>query len=320
MAGDVNPLKEKPGARHVPTGIVVAPGGLISLRPDETLHWEIDPDRVRWKKPTDNLLKDFISLWQKRPQDIVRFAEKWGALRIDQGGNMLPPAGEGTEPLSMWIFFSRRAYSVLRISKALRAGEVGDLEDWKYLSTDAGGNKDQFFGMPSWSMRGMKEFGGKQIPVPFDNDVPFPVDRLCDQIAGELSEWLRRFTVHLAVDWGEAHDWRLQTRYSNGLLLSAIGLQLTLAVADADSLFICSACKKLYIRPRSKRKPNAGQANFCDDCGDNRRPEREAEKRYRENRREARRLATGGVSVTDIANKLGKTTTVIRGWLKKGKR
>jgi len=133
-------------------------------------------------------------------------------------------------------------------------------------------------------------------------------------VAGEVSAWLEKFAVYLRMTWEPR--WQLEMYYQ-GQVLAAIALQLALAVADAESLFTCNGCGRPYIRSK-QRKPNAGQANFCSECAGGRKPQREAEKRSRENRREARKLAAEGIPVTEIARRIEKTASVVRGWLKRG--
>lgn len=106
-------------------------------------------------------------------------------------------------------------------------------------------------------------------------------------VAAQVSAWLEKFTVYLRMTWEPR--WQLEMYYK-GQVLAAIALQLALAVADAESLFTCNGCGRPYIRSK-QRKPNAGQANFCSEFARGRKPQREAEMRYRENRREARKLS-----------------------------
>jgi hypothetical protein len=102
--------------------------------------------------------------------------------------------------------------------------------------------------------------------------------------------------------------------YYGGRMLSAVAFQLALAIIHGDRLFTCSACGKIYRR--HERKPNAGHANFCAECGTTRKPQAKAERIYREKRREARRLAKEGMPAVAIADKLDRTADVVRGWLK----
>ena len=295
----------------------MSPGGLISLGPDNTLRWEYR--RAECKRPPDDLLYRFIVLWQKRPRDIISFAEKWGPLRIDSCGN---PATTftGSEPIATWQFLSRRAYSVLRIAKALEDGQPGDEEDWGLLSTNWAQAEDwshspavielpnELFGVLGNHLRW--EFDGRQRKGGFRNAIDYGKST----IASEVSTWLQKFTVFLKLE--SMPRWQLEMDFQ-GRFLPAIALQLALAVANAESLFTCNGCGKPYIRSK-QRKPNAGQANFCPGCNGGRKPQREAEKRYRENQREARKLAAQGVPIPEIANKLNRAVPVVRGWLKKG--
>jgi len=298
--------------RRISSGIVVSPGGLISLGPDDTLLWEYD--KMPWKRPPDDLLDRFIVLWQKRPREIISYAEKWGTLRIDSKGNPID-ALSGSEPLGDWRFLSRRAYAVLRIAKDLEKGRSGDEEDWQMLSTNWTRSTASWVDPPNELFRALGnhlrwEFDDRPGKGWFNNQIEYGKAT----IAGEVSNWLKTFTVYMRMEWNPR--WQLEMYY-RGRMLGAVALQLALAVADAESLFTCNGCGRPYIRSK-QRKPNAGQANFCSECAGRRKPQREAEKRYRENRREARELATQGVPVMEIARRLDRTAAVVRGWLKKG--
>lgn len=299
-----------PKDRRIPTGIVVALGGLVSLGPNDTLKWEFNPDRAEWKTPPGNLLNSFVTLWQKKPKAIIAFAEKWGPLRVDDRGEPIQGIqNSGSEPLVVWRFLSRRAYAIWRIATALNQGQPGDEEDWKLLSAyDEDAKETRFYGLPNHSRwdraEHVRRFSGFKNAMDYSRAT----------IAGELTAWLERFRVGLILAWDRKLSWHLEVRYG-GHVLAAIALQLALAVADAERLFTCDGCGMPYIRLK-KRKPNAGQANYCTECSSNRKPERKAEKRYRENRREARALAAKGTSILEIANKLDRMPSVVRGWLK----
>ena len=281
------------------------------------MRWEYD--QAEWNRPPDDLLDRFIVLWQKRPKDIIAFAEKWGPLRIDSCGNAVS-AVSGSEPIATWQFLSRRAYAVLRIAKALEKGQCGDEEDWAMLSTN-------FTHFSDWSTSPAviklpsELFGALGNHLRWESDnrpgkggFRNAIDYGKSTIAGEVSSWLEKFTVYLMLE--SKPRWQLEMHFQ-GRFLPAIALQLALAVANAESLFTCNGCGRPYIRSK-QRKPNAGHANFCSECAGCRKPQREAEKRYRENRREARKLAAVGISVAEIARRIDRTAAVVRGWLKRG--
>jgi hypothetical protein len=144
------------------SGIVVALGGLVSIGPDETLRWEFRAERVEWKNPSEDLLDQFSSLWQKPNRSIVAFASKWGPLRIDeQGQRTVSHQDAGSEPLEWWRYLSRRAYSVQRIADALDHGRIGDDEDWDFLSSAHRGSKvltQERFGLSDHARLGFGEY------------------------------------------------------------------------------------------------------------------------------------------------------------------
>lgn len=308
----------------VPTGTIVIPGGPIELERDR-LKWSIEVDKVEWVTPPDSLLTDFIELWNGDDRGILRFAKRWGPLRIDRHGNRLwsslyVPTGSsrtkisssGSDSLQAWRFFSRRAYAVIGIASALYQGSQGDPEDWKLLSSDAGGVRADFFGMPDWAMKGMLPGG---IPLPGVNDVPLPIDRLRDQISGELGVWLSRYEVALKVVWKETPQ--IELSYG-GHLLSAVALQLTLSILRERSLYTCSGCGVPYSRGARKR-PKTGDANFCEKCG---RTEalRQGQERRRRKIEKAREMYAAGQSVAVISVELKSDAKTVRNWLEQGAR
>ena len=312
--GDPQPPRERLG-RRVSTGVVGSPGGLTSLGPDGTLHWQYN-EQVKWKRPPDDLLDRFIVLWQKRPRDVISFAEKWGPLRIDENGNPID-ALSGSEPLAAWQFLSRRAYAVLRIAKALERGDTGDDEDWAQLSTNWRYSTTTWVDPPNELFRALGnhlrwEFDDRPQRGGFHNAIEYGKAT----IASEVSRWMELFRVYMRLEWEPR--WQLEMYYQ-GRMLGAVALQLALAIADAESLFTCNGCGRPYIRSK-QRKPNAGQANFCFECAGRRKPEKGAEDRYRENRREAKRLAAKGLPVAEIARRLDRPVERVQGWLEKGHR
>jgi uncharacterized membrane protein len=181
---------------------------------------------------------------------------------------------------------------------------------WSLLSTQYSGQDPK-----QAAFCGLSNYAGwapdSPLHRPFGNALNY--ERV--QIGGELTTWMERFGVALAVRWGkENHSWQLEVSYTRLRFLGAIALQLALSVADAESLFTCNGCGRPYIR--SQRKPNDGQSTYCEACSTTRKPQREAEKRYRQNQREARAMAAKGIAIAEIAKKLDRTPAVVRGWVK----
>lgn len=305
--------QEKRAGEWAASGIVVGLGGLVSIQGDENLHWQMDPERAKWKNPPEDLIEQFTALWQAKTSAIVAFAQKWGPLRIDQDGREPEAIREGSEPLEWWRYLSRRAYAVFRLSVDLESGAPGAAEDWCLISSDGQSNNKSAhrFGLGDhhrWEFsEHIRRFSG----------YPDSASYAKATIAGEVSQWLRQFTVTPSVMWDEHLDWHITMSYG-GRMLAAVAMQLALKVSHGERHFICSGCGRTYKREPGKRRPNAGHANFCSICAppeERGAAQRAAEKRYRENRREAVKLAAAGVSVREIANKLNRTTSVVRGWI-----
>jgi DNA-directed RNA polymerase subunit RPC12/RpoP len=303
----------------IPTGKIVIPGGAMDVKGNRLL-WAFDFDQVKEVSPPDTLLDHFVQLWEGDDAAILRFARKWGPLRIDKRGNLLwsnrnALSGKswdkfpksGSDSLDAWRFFSQRAYSVLRIAAALYRDSRGDIADWKYLSSEAGGRRDEFFGMGDWIIQGMLPNG---IPFPNVNTIPLPVDRLRNQIAGELSNWVSRYEVALRVVWKETPQ--IELSYG-GHLLSAVALQLALSVLREHSVYTCSGCGRPYSRG-SRKRPKTGDANFCEECG---RTEalRQAQERRRKKINNARALHLSGTPTKKIALDLNSSIETVKKWI-----
>jgi hypothetical protein len=100
-------------------------------------------------------------------------------------------------------------------------------------------------------------------------------------------------------------------------LFAAIALQIALVVAEADSLYTCSACGIPYIR--TKKRPKAGWANYCGTCIERGIGGRRAVESYRKRKADAKRLAGEGLTLAEIAAKVNSDPETVKGWLRKKK-
>jgi hypothetical protein len=167
------------------------------------------------------------------------------------------------------------------------------------------------------------QFGMGFGVYPMDESPEQNIEQAREFIAEEIGRWLdcwkKENTIGLsdfALRWNDdQRRWVLEIDY-HGLLFAAIALQLALVVADADSLFTCSGCAVPYIRPRERKRPKSGWANYCDECSTKGVAKRRAVETYRGKRSQAVRMHSSGVSVQEIAEQLNTATTRVRGWLK----
>jgi DNA-directed RNA polymerase subunit RPC12/RpoP len=312
----------------VPNGEVFIPGGPVTIAPKSTLRWEVRCPSASYKTPTRAMFDSFIGLWQEPDSDerIRRFAERWGPLAIQGDGTHLD-AGKwervdrevyyGWDSLEAWKYCSRRAYSVLKIAAELQHGRRGNEREWLMLSSPQKAGPEPVcpqapFGFSNHARRELVNF------VRMEYGRELSLEGLKDVIAGEISGWLERFGVKLRVTWAPRFNWQLEISF-HGWLLSAVALQLALAVMHADGLYVCSECNRLYAR--SGKRPNAGEKNYCPKCGRAKAVEN-AGRRLQQRRVEARRLhRIEGKSATEIAKLLGvRKVETVRGWIAKGKR
>jgi len=141
-------------------------------------------------------------------------------------------------------------------------------------------------------------------------------------IATEVASWLSSWRAgrmqglsDFAAQWNpDSERWELQVDY-HGFLFAALGLQLALSLAGAESLYTCSGCGFPYVRELKRPKP--GTANYCPKCGEKGVAQRRAVDAYRGKKAEAIRLDAAGTPADEIAQKLCTPLSRIRKWLGK---
>jgi hypothetical protein len=282
---------------------------------------ELDGDQMTWKdagpaargvEVTRVMLNRFVNLWStRRSTDILAFARNWGVLRFARGQPNRPCAEaiwEGADPIDAWRYFSRRASAVLSIGAALKIGKLGDTDDWRQLTVPKNGD-----------LKAAMEHHNYGLGVAFGD--PTTVETARRMLATEIQRWFTFWKANrltgvsdFAASWNPKSG-RLELKINYNLyLLAAVALQLALVIAEADSLYACSGCGVPYIR--DKKRPKSGSANYCDSCTKQGIAQRRAVESYRERKAEVRRLAADGVSIDEIAQRLGLAPKRIGGWLK----
>ncbi len=311
--------------RPVPSGHVMVPGQI--WLEEEAIHWKL-PGHAKSREPSRAMLTEFVALHQAKSSEVIlRFARDWGVLMLT-GGKSPRPCGEamaeGIEPIAAWRYFSRRAAAVLNIAAALKDGKLGDLADWGVIAAvHAGGEEAEEESFNSAVER--HKYGmGFLIDIPRGRQHQSAVDQGRDLLANEVGQWLRfwkagriRGLSDFSLHWSPtAQKWQLRIEY-DGYLFAAIALQVALVVAEADSLYTCSACGIPYIR--TKKRPKAGWANYCDTCIERGIGGRRAVENYRKRKADAKRLASEGLTPAQIAAKVNSDPETVKGWLRKRK-
>jgi hypothetical protein len=311
--------------RLVPGTRITVPAWIeLSLDRRELIFGGGPPDakvRVRHTQADRNLLNQFVQLWDKKPELILRFARKWGVLYLDEYGRPCQPNGpfERRELIEVWKYFSRRAQAVLNIAANLKLGRLGDLVDWDALrgTEYRSGNLLQEMDRHAPFLQTMLP----RIEYPFnqrrknrsvDPGYRRSVKGEVTLLSLEATLWLKLGRVGFVVSATDA-TWTLSLDYGE-CMLAAVALQLALVLAEVEALYTCDGCHKPYVR--TKRAPKRGEANFCLACG-RKKAVQGADRRRRWRRAEAKRLAREGVPAQSIAKRLGSSLAAVRSWTAK---
>lgn len=308
--------------RQVPSGQVIVPGQI-----------SLDGDKIRWRmgrgtrlrEVSRSMLNQFVRLTDA--ESILKFAKNYGVMALANGSVSWPgrtELREGVEPIAAWQYYSRRAQAVLQIGAALRQNKLGDFSDWSkvgILVPASGYTRSHEKSVKTAMLR--PHFGMPYTLFSMGESPEQNIKLARKFIAAEVGNWLdcwkqdRRTAVSdFALHWNDVQErWGLEIDY-HGLLFAAVALQLALVIAGADSLFVCSGCSIPYIRPRERKRPKSGSANYCDQCSKEGVAKRRAVETYREKRTRAVRMRCSGVSVQEIAEQLNTKAARIRGWLK----
>jgi transposase-like protein len=336
--------------KPVPSGCVTVPGRVYLTQDETAIRWQYidqvagsgssDEKVIRWvlsgggapryREVGRAMLNEFIELWRKTPKAILRFAQRWGCLwpvqwspvPADGAGRM---AGgdwrqreEGEELIEDWRFLSARAHAVLQLAAtvATTSGKRPVPEDvWKCLAvarermhSEIASGAIMRLGFPCYVRPDAERAHllGKSL-----RDLEKRI------LSDELNSWLQRSGAGLQVV-PAGGLWQIEIDY-HGSLLAAVAMQLVLA-PFAGGLFVCDGCGWPYIRVKGGKRvrlPNAGQKNFCENCGVAT-ARRKADERRRERVGRAREMARRGASVTAIAAKLDTSVASVRRWIKGG--
>lgn len=318
--------------RPVPEGKIFVPQEIWTK--NECIHWRMGRPRAR--EVSRSMLNQFVRV--KDADAALSFARQWGVLALsgnlwsghDSAGEYYLPGRqsmeEGVEPVTAWQYYSKRAQAVLNVAASLKQGKLGDMGDWSEFAvffSEPGQYEAAFEFAKSAIHRHVFGLGFGVFRLEGTNEERQKHAR--EVVAGEITNWLDCWKKDstsrisdLALHWrADQQRWALQIDY-HGLLFPAIALQLALVLAAADSLFSCSGCGMPYSRPRERKRPKSGYANYCEVCTDTGVSKRRAVETYRQKKAEAVRLFLGGNSVPKIAVQLNAEASRVNTWLEKG--
>ncbi len=257
------------GLSDTETG-VLGIGGLATSGVFPPASVELDGERIRfeqetpwWERqgsPTKGMLDAFVRI--DSPEDVVRFARKWGVLSICEHNlpsshSVFPWPAKWSppetctslrdsigawEPVERWLHFSSRARSVLSLAAAIHLGERGEDALWEEAAE----------GTFLLSSPNGPAIWHKQIQT---------LQGARDAISDIVWEWLRLGGTQPAMKWDESgpHFVLWASTFGN------LAIQLMQTVTRSNGIALCSACGLPYAR--EGRRVQTGWRNYCPACG-----------------------------------------------------
>lgn len=233
------------------------------------LIWKPDGNFVK-KDADEKLVFNFSNLALAEPDEILRFARKWGGLGICEHGLPAPhnprPVSlspnlnseckpSGLEPTEVWNQFARLFRAMLSIGANLRKNMRGNEGDWCFV------------------LQGLQDYN---LPSTITEE-----RRLLERILNLL---LLMCDVRPQLQLEPAN--LKMCRSSSSGLFGVLTVQLISGVVRTNGFVICSACGKsgLYedLRGSRLRAPKAGARFYCGHCQIIEEPMRLARQRHRD--------------------------------------
>lgn len=281
-----------------------------------------DEPEEQWQDLQPGLLRGFLRLADASPEDVLRFAERWGVLELcrhdlpcshtlNAGAGKLAvealvPAGGDVpsetyagecrkrmragwvlEPLASWRRIASSFGAIVRITSAERLGKPSGAGDWEVLGGDRILVPERAPGRSA--PMGLRARTGRFRRLDLRSLGLDPEQRILI-VSGYINS--------LIEGWLDLADTRLQYRWrpggaelfvGTGGLFGALVVDLALAVGGSHGFAFCSSCSLPYV---PGRQPSAGRRNYCGPCRREGVPLRDAK---RDQRRRARVAESGEI-------------------------
>jgi len=225
------------------------------------------------RTPKEAMLEEFVRLANSSPEKILGYAKRWGVLMrcphelpfaLDTQGiepselcqrcwakcskwlwsdpterGCYPPMPVG-EPIDLWRRYAREAKSILGLATNLHRGRVGSENDWGVL---------------------LKQYASDHYLAKRIKEWPTSLTIQQGVLAEIIQRWANQGKVRILLEWNTYQA--PEVTYGGGFL-AALAIQIMLAVSQAHSFVICSACGTPFA---PKRKPNPNRRRYCNQCG-----------------------------------------------------
>jgi hypothetical protein len=231
-------------ARLIPDLGLLRPAA-ATVDQDGYLRWTWKLTRHLEAPPSDLCFR-FAALADGSPEQIRRFAARWGPLWLEPGVNQ--------EPIELWLQYAQLARALLRFAADRLMGGKGRPEDWDTICKSIASESIDRTAMRSAAQTAV---GGHAVNKWFGTARSHGIVRLVDQ--------------------------QLQIRPYAGFLFGILITQIAHATARSDQMAVCSGCNDPFVpaRPLSR-----GVRQYCKRCRKKKIPRRDAARAWRQRGRE----------------------------------
>lgn len=243
------------------------------------------------------LLAQFARLAKAADEDVLAFAQKWGALslcehgipltdrhhpqlrRDDMGACDPPPElthlGFAVEPISGWRDLAGQATAMLEINDRIKRRLPANPELWEPLRPlFPSGLRLPDDPEPRGRLIDPHTYPGRQGLV---GEIRLVIPQLLESrraVAYAIQRWIDYGDVSLRFNWRAPTP---QLTFGGTSLLGALATLLAVSVGGAEGPLLCSHCRLPYTPSRRPRGPR----HFCSDCRKGGAPQRYASRDYR---------------------------------------
>ncbi len=243
------------------------------------------------------VLDDFIQLANARPEQFVKFANKFGVLQVCEHGvpyvhnanpHITGTSGfcqpSGLEPVSLWRMYARLARAIIKVVADLHDVEkpdipflLGDKKGLEYYSKRISDWEDidgaWVFLSKSWNRN--------DAPDGFFKGFFRDPHGEAHNLAETINVWLEFCGVRPTFSWDLLEEPRHEIRLTGGAVLGSVMRHLAFACARVDGYVTCSGCGNPFV---PERRPRVGQRRWCPPCRRGKADVRQAMRDYRKSK------------------------------------
>jgi hypothetical protein len=247
--------------------------------------------------PPERLVYDFAGLANRSDDQLLRFANKYGPLRLCKHGFALGhrqrnfnlrcyesdtgqpedlPSGtffrlkwSARESIEAWRRYIGRAAGILSVSDRLHEGQRATQDEWAWLLDGIPAGDHEYPFRALLAMRKEDVLASNPLIATLAAQPHLTLPQQRRTLAVAVNHWLDECGVGISINWRPSGiDFSLGPSNPFGLgnsgLLAAIGVQLLSGVLRQTRMVWCSDCGKAYP---PERWPRDGENHFCPDCG-----------------------------------------------------